>query len=70
MKWLPLLAALAVGGCMVDGRSIVGPEDPEFAALCADSTLTDSTKVCIGDVTGATVDVVIANPWPAPDTAS
>jgi hypothetical protein len=70
MKWLPLVAALAVGGCMVDGRSIVGPEDPEFAALCADSTMTDSTMVCIGDVTGTTATVVVRNPWPAPDTAS
>jgi hypothetical protein len=51
---------------MVDGREIVGPEDPEFAALCADSTLTDSTLVCIEDVTGTTATVVVVNPWPQP----
>jgi hypothetical protein len=60
MKTTLALVLLFTVGC-VGGREIVGPEDPQYTALCADSTLTDSTKVCADDVGVATVVIIIPN---------
>ena len=60
MKRLLLCALLT--GC-VNGRELVGPEDPQFAALCVDSTYTDSTMVCWAPST-VEVTIVIENPNP------
>jgi hypothetical protein len=62
-----LLVLLVLGGCLVDGKDVVGPGDPLYAAICEDSTVTDASRACL-PVT--TIVITIENPNPQDSTAS
>ena len=53
-----LLLALALTGC-VHGKDAISVTDPEYAVLCVDSTLVDTTKVCWPE---ATIQILVPNP--------
>ncbi len=59
-------ALLLVLGC-VNGLDVTEPGDPEFAALCIDSTLVDTTRACWWPP-GTAVEVTVPNPnYPGPN---
>lgn len=64
MRWL---AVLVLAGC-VDGREFVMPTEPDWALVCEDSVVVDTTRVCWGDHRPATIVVVIENPLVRPDS--
>ncbi len=51
-----------LAGC-VNGRDLIGPEDPRYTALCVDSLYTDSTKAC-WEYTTIEIVIVVENPNP------
>ena len=57
-----ILFCALLTGC-VNGRDLIAPEDAQYAALCVDSTYTDSTTVC-WEYTTIEIVIVIENPNP------
>lgn len=55
LAWTTLLAAV---GC-ADGKELLAPDDPLYAAICVDSTIVDDAYVCRSS---GTISVTIANP--------
>lgn len=58
MRRLAVILALWSATC-ADGREIVGPWDPEYAAICVDSTVVAPDRVCRGD---GSIGITIPNP--------
>lgn len=55
-----VLAALIIGAACVSGSDLVSPGEPDYAALCVDSTMADTVRICSTE--GATITVTIPNP--------
>lgn len=62
-----LLVTSLLSGCFVDGKDIVGPGQPDFAAMCVDSTLTDTTRICWAPQDSAQIHIeVTIHTYPFP----
>ena len=58
-----IVALLSLAGCFVSGESIVGPESPQFAEVCADSVATDSVP-CLNNTATLGLEVSYHRyPW-------
>lgn len=66
---MTLAALLMVGltGCFVDGKELLAPEDPRYAAMCSDTLVVHEDYVCRRE---ATVGITIPNPLYKPPADS
>jgi hypothetical protein len=60
VRWIYGICTVLLAGC-VDGRQIIGPEDPSYEVICLDSIQTDTTVACWPVIT---ITIIIENPNP------
>lgn len=58
-----ILFCALLTGC-VSGKEVIAPEDPQYAALCVDSTYTDSTMAC-WEYPAIEIVIIVENPNPS-----
>lgn len=67
MRYAILASLLWLGGCFADGKDVIMPEDPDYAALCGDSTVATPDHICWGK---QRIDLTIDNPLYRDTTSS